>query len=411
MSTVVSIEQNFTPTIQTMHRADSTRSNTSSRSLRTAGDSKQQEDLINALEAEEERLVNTLTRKLEKLRAEKAELENVLEAESESLVLRLQRQLSALMQQQQQSSQPGSISGPPNNPTAPNSPSATISPNLNALINLPHPLNPSPATLIEALKSENSNLRNRLVDTEREFIRTTRQNEMYRNELIALRQRAGIPIDDLITTVTSGEDIYPSARAARRRSRGTSTSGNGVPIPGLSGAENHRRPHHALSISSSSAQPSFASSTPMTPSSLTGESAHLISASLGTSFTTPSTSYPGLPVPHSTPAASPANDHPSDYAVAHSTTLNVSANEAIMHSSPTGEFNQKFPSNPTPTLSPSQSTAERSRTGSLSNGRVAETGVLRSSNRVTNPNPSSLMTSGGAPGGPENRQQFNPSSK
>ncbi|KAI9602396.1 hypothetical protein H4Q26_001685 [Puccinia striiformis f. sp. tritici PST-130] len=74
----------------TMRRADSTRSNASSRSLRAASNSKQQEDLINALEAEEERLVNTLTRKLEKLRAEKAELENVLEAESESLVLRLQ---------------------------------------------------------------------------------------------------------------------------------------------------------------------------------------------------------------------------------------------------------------------------------------------------------------------------------
>lgn len=49
-----------------MRRADSTRSTTSSRSVRGA-DSKHQEDLINALEAEEERLVNTLTRKLEKV--------------------------------------------------------------------------------------------------------------------------------------------------------------------------------------------------------------------------------------------------------------------------------------------------------------------------------------------------------
>jgi hypothetical protein len=113
------------------------------------------------------------------LRAEKAELENVLEAESESLVLRLQRQLSLLMQQQQQSSQSGPTPAAPNSSTAPNSPSATIAPNLNALINNPHPLNPSPATLIEVLKTENSNLRNRLVDTEREFIKTSRQNEVY----------------------------------------------------------------------------------------------------------------------------------------------------------------------------------------------------------------------------------------
>ncbi|MBW0512297.1 hypothetical protein O181_052012 [Austropuccinia psidii MF-1] len=293
-----------------MRRADSTRSNTSSRSVRaTTGDSKQQEDLINALEAEEERLVNTLTRKLEKLRAEKAELENVLEAESESLVLKLQRQLSLLMQQQQQSNQSGTAtSGPPNPPTAPTSPSGTMAPNLNALINNPNPLNPSPSTLIEALKTENSNLRTRLVDTEREYIKTCRQNEVYRSELITLRQRLAMPIDDLIGAIPSGEDNHSLSLAARRRS-GTSTNSNGIPIPGLSGAEIRRRSHHVPSFSSSSIQlgSSLTPSTPMTPNSLTGESANLISASLGTSLTTPSTSYPGLPVPHSTPATSPAD--------------------------------------------------------------------------------------------------------
>ncbi|KAI9602397.1 hypothetical protein H4Q26_001686 [Puccinia striiformis f. sp. tritici PST-130] len=106
-----------------------------------------------------------------------------------------------------------------------------MAPNLNSLIINPHPLNPSPATLIEVLKSENSNLRNRLVDTEREFIKNSRQNEMYRSELITLRQRAGMSIDDLIGAASAGEENYPSARAARRRSRGTSTSTNGIPIP------------------------------------------------------------------------------------------------------------------------------------------------------------------------------------
>ncbi|WAQ87822.1 hypothetical protein PtA15_8A729 [Puccinia triticina] len=338
----------------TMRRADSTRSNASSRSLRPAGDSKQQEDLINALEAEEERLVNTLTRKLEKLRAEKAELENVLEAESESLVLRLQRQLSLLItqQQQQQAAQPGSAAAPPNSATAPNSPSATIAPNLNALINNPHPLNPSPATLIEVLKSENSSLRNRLVDTEREFIKTSRQNEMYRSELIALRQRAGMSIDDLIGAAPAGEENYPSARAARRRSRGTSTSANGIPIPGLTGAEHvARRPHHAPSFSSGSAQlSSFASSTPMTPNSLAGDSANL-------TLSNPEPTNP--PSPSSITAPEPCN-----------------ASSAHTH---------------------------------LHNARVAETGILaRSGTRHTPPaSLSPLRASGGAPGGPENRQHFN----
>ncbi|EGF99222.1 uncharacterized protein MELLADRAFT_118352 [Melampsora larici-populina 98AG31] len=285
----------------TMRRADSTRSNTSSRSVRN-GDSKQQEDLINALEAEEERLVNTLTRKLEKLRAEKVELESVLEAESESLVLRLQRRLSLLMQQQQQSSQSTSttaaIAAPATSPPG--------GPNINALVNNPDPLHPSANTLIELLKTENSNLRNRLVDTEREYIKTSRQSDMYRNELIALRQRVGLPIDDLIGAIPTFEENYP---AARRRSRGASASGNGIPIPGMTSSDGRRRTHHTASISSSSIQlPSsfFTPSTPMTPSSMT-DSANAISISLGTTnFTTPSTSYPGLPVPHSTPAATPA---------------------------------------------------------------------------------------------------------
>lgn len=101
----------------------------------------------------------------------------MLEAESESLVLRLQRQLSLLMHQQQQSSQPAPpVSG--NATPAPSPSSAPGGPNLNALLTNVDPLHPSPNTLIDVLKTENSNLRNRLVDTEREYIKTSRQSEV-----------------------------------------------------------------------------------------------------------------------------------------------------------------------------------------------------------------------------------------
>ncbi|KAJ7054478.1 hypothetical protein C8F01DRAFT_1163508 [Mycena amicta] len=53
-----------------------------------------QEELINAYEAEEERIINVLSKKLEQLKEEKIELENVLEAESESHVNRLSRELA-----------------------------------------------------------------------------------------------------------------------------------------------------------------------------------------------------------------------------------------------------------------------------------------------------------------------------
>lgn len=106
----------------------------------------------------------------------------MLEAESESLVLRLQRQLQDLMrqqqqQQQQQAPQPASQSLPSSIVTATPADSAP-SPNFTSLLPGQNPLQPSSETLIQALKTENSTLRNRLVDTEREFIKTSRQSDV-----------------------------------------------------------------------------------------------------------------------------------------------------------------------------------------------------------------------------------------
>lgn len=57
------------------------------------------------------------------------------------------------------------------------------------LLRLPNPLAPSSEDMLEAMRRENEHLRNRLVDTEREFIRITRLNEIYREELIQHRRR------------------------------------------------------------------------------------------------------------------------------------------------------------------------------------------------------------------------------
>jgi hypothetical protein len=198
-------------------------SNTSSGSS-----SKREEDLINAYEAEEERIINVLSRKLEKVRLpsplliivfsinrggrsliqiqldqlqeEKIELENVLEAESESHVNRLSRELSALRlaqqltsQQQQQQQQQQQNGG---------SPGVAGSIGLNGdgmqsptLLRLPNPLVPSSEDMLEAMRRENEQLRNRLVDTEREFIRISRLNEIYREELIQHRRRVRLDVD------------------------------------------------------------------------------------------------------------------------------------------------------------------------------------------------------------------------
>jgi hypothetical protein len=60
------------------------------------------------------------------------------------------------------------------------------------LLRLPNPVAPSSEDMLEAMRRENEHLRNRLVDTEREFIRITRLNEIYREELIQHRRRVCI---------------------------------------------------------------------------------------------------------------------------------------------------------------------------------------------------------------------------
>jgi len=131
------------------------------------------------------------------LQEEKIELENALEAESESHVNRLSRELSALrlaqqlaanQQQQQNGGSPAGLSGTGNgngNGAGVNG-DGTQSP---TLLRLPNPVAPSSEDMLEAMRRENEHLRNRLVDTEREFIRITRLNEIYREELIQHRRR------------------------------------------------------------------------------------------------------------------------------------------------------------------------------------------------------------------------------
>lgn len=108
------------------------------------------------------------------LREEKIDLENALEAESESHVNRLSREISALrLAQQQVANGSGSLS-----------PVETRMPATNGNI-----FDPTPEAMLEAMRRENEELRSRLIETERDYIRITRLNEIYREELIEHRRR------------------------------------------------------------------------------------------------------------------------------------------------------------------------------------------------------------------------------
>ncbi|KAF5389774.1 hypothetical protein D9757_006012 [Collybiopsis confluens] len=184
---------------------------------------KEQEELINAYEAEEERISNVLSRKLEQLRVEKIELENTLEAESESQVNRLSRELAILRAQQNNTNANGNgqVNGAAANRSA---------------------QDPSTEVMLDALRRENEHLRSTLADTERDYIRMSRLNEIYREELIDHRNRLGLPVDNLIGMSSMDPYSQPthhrslssssaSSLSSMYSSTHTSRPSNGVPIP------------------------------------------------------------------------------------------------------------------------------------------------------------------------------------
>ncbi|KAG6909928.1 hypothetical protein DXG01_014450 [Tephrocybe rancida] len=197
--------------------------------------SSSKEDLINAYEAEEERIINILSRKLEQLREEKIELENVLEAESESHVNRMARELTALRQGQNGGASNSSISA---------SPETGIG--FRSFMTGGSPGDPSAETMLEAMRRENEHLRSKLVDTERDYIRISRLNEVYREELIEHRRRLGISVDNLIGLASAD----PYSQPTHRRSQSIPFTNGSSPATSVSHAPTQiaARPINAVPI-------------------------------------------------------------------------------------------------------------------------------------------------------------------
>ncbi|KAK0492598.1 hypothetical protein EDD18DRAFT_1183347 [Armillaria luteobubalina] len=142
----------------------------------SSSSSKEQQDLINAYEARKKGSLTCSHGNWRRcLREEKIDLENTLEAESESHVNRLSRQLTAALLGQHENGASSSTPG-----------------------RAPSLSDPSVETMLESLRRENEQLRNRLVDTERDYIRVSRLNDIYREELIEHRMRLGVPVDNLV---------------------------------------------------------------------------------------------------------------------------------------------------------------------------------------------------------------------
>ncbi|CAE6357962.1 unnamed protein product [Rhizoctonia solani] len=140
-----------------------------------------EEDVLLSYEAEEERIPNVLYQKLERLREEKQGTQN--DRERDQHIDRLTRQIARL------ESQP---------------------------------------MLLEAMRAENAQLRTRVTDLERDFLRVSRVNEIYRQELLEHRRRLGLPYESLIGLGSSASGSISSSPVETRRLVPATSA---VPIP------------------------------------------------------------------------------------------------------------------------------------------------------------------------------------
>lgn len=84
---------------------------------------------------------------------------------------------------------------------------------LHTFLGYRNPAEPSSEMMLEAMRRENEQLRSRLVDTERDYMRITRLNEIYREELIEHRRRVSrVPLSVCAreTTLTLFSSACPS---------------------------------------------------------------------------------------------------------------------------------------------------------------------------------------------------------
>ncbi|KAG6857045.1 hypothetical protein H0H87_010399 [Tephrocybe sp. NHM501043] len=269
--------------------------------------SSSREDLINAFEAEEERIINLLFQKLERvrmpvktLREEKIELENTLEAESESHVNRMARELTALRRAQNGGNSSSSVSASPETGTG-----------FRSFMNGGRSGDPSAETMLEAMRRENEELRSRLVDTERDYIRISRLNEVYREELIEHRRRPTHRRSSS-ASFTKGSTSPATSVLHAPINGGAARPIHAVPIPRPS--SRIHRPVHAsegntpLSHSPSSSDSPFPFSPVTNPGSLTSPNTNITSppssfsynSNIGdasASFHPRTLTYPSVPPP------------------------------------------------------------------------------------------------------------------
>ncbi|KAG8851905.1 hypothetical protein FRB91_007226 [Serendipita sp. 411] len=311
------------------------------------------ENMASSYEGEEERIVNALSRKLEQLRDEKIRLENIAEAEAEPYVVhQLSKELTALRQRNlllntmYESDSQGQSSA--------SSPVQQYHPNAN------DPRFVSTELVVNALRRENEALKTRLIDADRDLARATKLNEMYRDELLELRKRLGLPLEGLLVGQALAES---SSQPTHQRHREYSLSPvvPTVPVP-----ITQRPTLGPLPI-------------PRPPSQIHRPTTSEAQIALNTSASSPDSSTPASPFPFSPLSSSLTSAQQTGY----HTTLTTPASVPSLSSIPPTATNPNqltYPHVPPPSLSSSVGSPVAMfspvNASSRRNSRVAETGSL-----------------------------------
>lgn len=317
---------------------------------------KSMEALINGYEAEEEMIMNKLSRRLDELRRHELAMSVAMEAESESIVNRLQRQLRVVQGQlaaaKAGSEDAGKTSGGRIGSSSNEAEGLPNTVGLQAFLSGSDPVVMGNA--IESLRAEKDDMQHRIDDL-------SNDNDALRQELIDLRRRLGIPVDDLVGLGGNKKKTTPTFHPT---SSNISHPSNGEPAPSQPISFN-RQPATGFSTSTSSS--SDAAQSPLVSYSAAETGATSFSPSPFGSASQHSYSY-AVPPPPANTFASPQTGY-------------YTAGGRIVHPAGTGGMPLTYPSVPPPSLSTSiASTSAVSPAGSPTHsrrpslGRIAETG-------------------------------------
>lgn len=139
--------------------------------------------------------MNRLSRELAALRQRNRELEERLEKAKNNAP---GEGPTAVSQESQNGRTSSSQAGTNGQRSTNNVPAPTTS-GLSSTMMGSDPGNPSVLLMLDTLRRENEQLRSRLADTEREFVRVRRLNELYREELIECRTRVSQELHFLLS--------------------------------------------------------------------------------------------------------------------------------------------------------------------------------------------------------------------